>query len=120
MKTIFAFCALSAILILTFTFLSQTAKAESLEISTYYPSPNGVFDRMEVKGKLIVGNITDSNTPGITSINDVQNSQVYLTDSLILGLQPSGPNSPKEGQIFYNSTTKTMECYEGAWQQIGR
>jgi hypothetical protein len=111
------------ILCVFFTFLPQIIKAESLEFATYYPSPNGVFDRIEVKGQLIVGNITDSNTPGITSINDVQQDQVYVTDRLIFGLQPAEPGLAisRPGQIFFNNATgvKKLEFFNGTWWRLG-
>ena len=118
MKINFVFLALFLVFIPTLTF-PQTNQTESLSVTTYFPSPNAVFNKMEVRGKLVVGNITDSHTNGITSINDLKQDQVFVTDRIILGWQTSEPNPPHEGQIFYNNTSAKLEFYNGTWQKIG-
>jgi hypothetical protein len=120
MKIKHVFAALFLVFIPTLTF-PQTNQTESMSFTTYFPSPNAVFNKMEVRAKLVVGNITDSHTSGITSINDLQKDQVFVTDSIILGWQSSAPSPAYEGQIFFNNTSspKRLEVNNGTWQKIG-
>jgi hypothetical protein len=121
MKIKLAFATLFLILIPTLTF-SQSEKKESLTVTTYFPSPEAVFSRMEVRSKLLVGNVSDSHISSITSINDLQQGQVFVTNSTILGSLTSDPGSAQPGQIFYNNTTtgvKRVEFYNGNWISLG-
>ncbi len=112
-----------AILTLSFSTdlsFSQSNQHESLTISTYYPSPNAVFNSMEVRGKIIVGNITDSHTAGISTLNDIKQDQVYVTESLILGNQAIEPDpSTSIGQLFFNGTAGKLEFNHGTWHKLG-
>ncbi|MCX5707718.1 MAG: hypothetical protein NTY14_01850 [Candidatus Omnitrophica bacterium] len=124
MKIKFVFGVLLLVFIPALAF-SQTNKTESLSFTTYFPSPDAVFTRMEVRNKLIVGNISDSHTSGITSINDITKDQVFVADSIILGSQTTQPSIPRDGQLYFNNSTapggKTLEFYNGTgtWQKLG-
>ena len=43
----------------SFLSLAQSQSDGTITITTYYPSPNGVFKDMEVKEKLAIGNISN-------------------------------------------------------------
>jgi hypothetical protein len=122
MKIKFILGILLFILFPALTF-SQTNTTESLSFTTYFPSPNAVFDKMEVRSKLVVGNITDSNSAvnGIAVIGDLKKDQVFVTDSIILGSQTLEPTPAIDGQIFFNNSTgvQKLEFYNGSWQQLG-
>lgn len=121
MKINFVFLAFFLVFIPSLSF-PQTNQTESLTVTTYFPSPNAVFHRMVVKKNLIVGNISDSNTAenGIDDINDIQQDQVFVTNSIILGSQYSDPTSPREGEIFFNNTSKNLEVRNNTeWQKLG-
>ena len=125
MKIKHVFWALLLVFIPTLTF-PQTNQTESMSFATYFPSPNAVFNKMEVRAKLVVGNISDSNTAanGISTLNDIQKDQVFVANSIILGWQSSAPSPAYEGQIFFNNTSnpKRLEVFNGTgggWQKLG-
>lgn len=110
---IFVSCAVS---------FSQNDGNETLTLTTYLPSPNAVFNQLEAKTKLVVGDITHSNTAEnhIATINDVTDDQLFVENSVIFGNQTSSPASPKAGQIYFNNTSKTLEFNNGTgWQKLG-
>jgi hypothetical protein len=122
MKIKFVFLVLFLIFTPSITF-PQTNQTESLTVTTYFPSPNAVFQKMEVKRNLVVGNISDSNFAEnkIDDISDIPGDQIFVTDSIILGPQTS-PQAPfRNGQIYFNNSTgaKKLEFYNGTWSKLG-
>ena len=98
---------------------AQSSQTESLTITTYFPSPEGVFNKLEVHSGLVVGNISNSYL-GYTSISDLSNGQIYVGDRIILNNQTTQPESPSEGQLFYNTTDNVLEFYNNtSWVKIG-
>jgi hypothetical protein len=95
------------------------ADQESTTITTYYPSPNAIFNDMEVKTRAIVGDIANSHSATITNVSDIQSGQIWVEDSTIFNTLPSNPTTPLAGQVFFNNTSKTLEFYNGTWQKLG-
>lgn len=85
----------------------------SIIISTYFPSPNAAFNVMEAKNRTAVGDITMSGDPAIDTIDELQDGQIYVGDSIILGNRTTPPANPVEGMIFYNNTSKQLQFYNG-------
>jgi hypothetical protein len=75
----------------------QAQHDETLTISTYYPSPYGVYRRLEVKRALAVGGA------GFSTVNSLSSGQMFVNNSIILNNLTSlpGPAVAKEGQLIY-------------------
>jgi hypothetical protein len=101
--------------------LSHADTSESLTIITYYPSPNAVFNYLEARGKLVVGDITHSNTAQnhIDSIDDLDTGKLFVENSAIFGEQTVSPAPSHPGQVYFNGTSKKIEFYNGSWQHLG-
>lgn len=69
---------------------SSAVSAEEMTITTYYPSPNGAYDAMNVK-RLSVG---DTNGDGNVNASDVPSSDGYLSVADRLGIGTKTPSSP--------------------------
>jgi len=81
--------------ILYFAFLlllPSIVSAEEMTITTYYPSPNGAYDALNVK-RLSVG---DTNGDGSINASDVSASSGYLLVADKLGIGTRTPNGPLE------------------------
>ena len=65
----------------TITCFCQSNQSESLTITTYYPSPYGVYRNLEVKNGMAVGDITQS---PLNSMNNLTSGQLYINNSVIL------------------------------------
>lgn len=98
----------------SFLSLAQSRADETLTITTYYLSPNGVFKDMEVKDKLAVGNITDSGNTKCDSMQELKTGQVYVGHSILLRNRETLPNSHKPGEIIYNVDFHKIQFYDGA------
>lgn len=102
---------------------AQQDKADSVSFTTYYPSPNGVFTNLEVKRKLVVGNISESGNSQLDEISELGDGQIYVGDSLWLEPTTSQPTGTEvqEGQIIFNNTSgvKKLQFYNGSWQSAG-
>ena len=78
----------------------EQSNNETITISTYYPSPYGVYRELEVKGRMAVGNVRNDTNLG--HMSDLQEEQLYVGNSLLLkGLSSDPPNGQSiEGQII--------------------
>ena len=83
-KTIFVFCL---VFFATLPVFAQSNQAESLTISTYYPSPYGSYDRLQTR-RLAMG---DRNNDGKLTDADLppNDGQLYMGRSVIY--QPLNP-----------------------------
>ena len=101
-----------------FAALSSFALAEqdSLSITTYFPSPKTAYKDLEVKKKLVVGNISQSGNTKLDSIGELKNGQVYIGHSIVFSKEPTWPNNHKKGEIIYNVDHHKLQFYNGtAW-----
>ena len=106
------------ILFLTPAF-AQSNYSETLTITTYYPSPYGVYRNLEVKRGLAVGDITKG---PLGSMDNLTSGQLYINGSVILNSLPGtpAPAFSKAGQVIYvNNTTsgeRMLKFHDGnAW-----
>jgi len=76
---------------------TSVTRAEEMTITTYYPSPNGAYDALNVK-RLSVG---DTNGDGSINASDVSPSSGYLLVADKLGI---GMISPPESLAVYSAT----------------
>jgi hypothetical protein len=78
-------------------------------ITTYYPSPHGVYNRMEVKKALSVGNFTGAPS-GLDSVLNLDAGQFFVGESMILKSQASSnPPDGIAGQLIYVNNTTNKE-----------
>jgi len=112
-----------SILYLLMALLWNTAHAEDMTITTYYPSPNGTYDALSVK-RLSVG---DTNADGYINASDVSASSGYLLVADRLGIGTTtpqtqlqinaadedyafpNPGSTARGALFIRSTSSDKE-----------
>jgi hypothetical protein len=94
----------------------QVQKDEILTISTYYPSPYGVYRRLEVKRGLAVGG------SGFTTVNGLTPGQMFVNNSLILNTLLTTPldSAGKAGQLIYvGGTARMLKYHDGSkWVNV--
>jgi hypothetical protein len=91
---------------------------ETITISTYYPSPYGIYSNLEVKDGLAIGDIS---TSPIGSMANLTGGQLFINGSIILNSLSTYPTNPQAGQIFYytGGGEKTLKVYNStAWVDI--
>lgn len=93
---------------------AQSNQTESLTITTYYPSPYGVYHNLEVKRGLAVGDITKG---PLKSMNNLTSGQLYINNSVVLNSLSSYPPQPwHTGQVIYYSPDKMLKFFNStAW-----
>jgi hypothetical protein len=91
--------------------LAQSGVNETIAITTYLPSPNGVFGTLEVRKGIAIGNVTSD------IANNLTDGQIYLGESIIFSNLTSDPPTPcREGQIIYNGPEHMLKfCNGTAW-----
>ena len=87
---------------------AQSNYSETLTITTYYPSPYGVYRNLEVKSGLAVGDITQG---PLNSMDNLTSGQLYINNSLVLNSLPGTPVPAfsKAGQVIYVNNTISGE-----------
>jgi len=119
-------CLLNLLLVfspIVFILLYNSAKAEDITITTYYPSPNGSYDALIAK-RFSVG---DVNADGSINASDISASSGYLLVADRLGIRTTtpqtqlqinaadedyafpNPGSTARGALFIRSTTSDKE-----------
>ncbi len=95
----FFFISISIIL----SFIPALVKSETITITTYYPSPSGVYK--DIKTESIV-------------IGDVQENP---PDKGVLRFAPQNqPSSGKAGDIYFDQSSKRFKYYNGSeWKNLG-
>lgn len=86
---------------------------EQITITTYYPSPYGVYQALEAR-RLAVGTV-DATHP----MPDVNNA---TTDGVAIfrGQGPGNPTWASDGALYYNSSSHQFRYYNGtAWVPLG-
>jgi len=90
--------------------------AEDLTITTYYPSPAGVYNELQTN-KLSVG---DTDGSGSLNSSDLPpaNGQIYAARGVIFKPQSSLPSSGvTKGELVYNNSDNKFYYYDGtSWQ----
>ena len=96
-------------------FCSTFVLAEEITISTYYPSPYGVYNELQTS-KLGVGDTDSSGGLDAADLPDAD-GQAYVARSVIFKPQGSDPvGNEKSGELYYNSTDDKFKYYNGsAW-----
>lgn len=96
--------------------LGQSNQSESLTISTYYPSPYGVYRTLQVKKGLAVGG------SGPSAVDSLSQGQLFINNSVILNALPSTPASAsgRAGQVIYVGGTEHMLKFHNgtAWVNV--
>jgi hypothetical protein len=89
---------------------AQSNLTEKLTISTYYPSPYGVYRTLQVKKALAVGG------SGSSTVNSLNQGQLFINNSLILNTLPITPldSAGKAGQVIYvGGADKMLKYHDG-------
>ena len=107
-EMIFIVFILSLVLLIPAISQAQSNYSETLTITTYYPSPYGVYRNLEVKRGLAVGDITQSS---LGSMDNLTSGQLYINNSVILNTLSTTPanTSGKAGQVIYVNNTTSGE-----------
>jgi hypothetical protein len=104
------------IIISAFLPTAHSQNQESLSITTYYPSPNGVFRDLEIRSKLAVGNITNSGNTTYDSMAELGNAQMYV-NSIILGNVTVTPGTAcpanEAGTLRFNRNFRKLQFCDG-------
>jgi hypothetical protein len=116
---------LSLSLSLSLSFLSalifnSSAFAEDyITITTYYPSPYGVYNKLQ-SNKLAVGD-TNDDSEMTSSDQPPANGQIYTARSVIYKPQSSLPATDLlKGEVAYNNSDNKLYSYDGsAWAAVG-
>ena len=112
-----AVCILLALVCLQagipFFALGQSNCSETLTITTYYPSPYGVYRNLEVKRGLAVGDITQG---PLGSMDNLTSGQLYINNSVVLNALSTTPanSTGKAGQVIYvGGSDKMLKFHDG-------
>lgn len=96
--------SISCLLFPVSTLLSQTT--EDITITTYYPSPFGVYNELETN-RFMVGAGVMPDDDGVVNFQQ-------------LAAAPAGAASNTEGALYYNTTSSEFRYHNGAgWQSFG-
>jgi hypothetical protein len=118
----------SAVLLIFAVFLilassqAQFNTQDSINITTYYLSPNGAFNSMEIKKAINIGDMSDPGNATYKDFSALQDGQIYIGDSLIIQPLASAPASATEGQLWFNNTTTPakLQFHNGTqWKNVG-
>ncbi len=96
------------VLLLLFFFLGSSQcgfSQETVEITSYFPSPNGAFDRL-IANRVGIG----SNSSPQETATGVLNFGPRTAFPAVLGCS----GTPCPGELFYHGTLKTLYFYNGA------
>jgi len=74
---------------------------------------------MEARNKTAVGDITASGLSDLDNMSELQDGQLYVGDSIILGNLTAPPARTVEGMIMYNQTTSKLQFFNGTWVNAG-
>jgi len=98
--------------LVTFSCFSQESiTIESITITTYYPSPYGVYDQMRAN-KMVIGDPDSTSTPS-PDTNGVVRFKGISSD-------PTGFNDTKPGALYYNTSDDEFKYHDGTgWQALG-
>ena len=88
-------------------FAVLTFAQESITITTYYPSPYGVYNEMRAN-KMVIGDPDSSSTPtpsdGAVTFNPLS----------------AAPTTFSEGSLYYDDSADNFKYYDGsAWKEMG-
>lgn len=95
------------------------AQEESITITTYYPSPYGVYNELQ-SNKLAVGD-TDGDLQLTSADQPPANGQLYTARSVIYKPQSSLPVlDTRKGEAAYSNADNSLYLYDGsAWVKQG-
>jgi len=95
------------------SFAQEEEKEETITITTYYPSPYGVYNELQAN-RIAVG---DTNDDGQLTAEDQPpaDGQLYTARSVIYKPQSSLPAfDVREGELVYSETDKEFYYYDGS------
>ena len=110
---------IAAILILALTLSAFSADEGSITITTYYPSPYGVYNALQTN-KLAVGD-TNGDEKLDSGDQPPQAGQIQVARSVVFTPQNIlSLSDTREGEIAYDSASKSLRFYDGtAWKAVG-
>lgn len=99
---------------------APAARAESVEMTTYYPAPVGVYQRITTTDKTVLAR--DGGNVGIGVLAPARKLEVAgdaAVQSMILTPLDAAPTSPAEGMIYYNKAESHLYLRsENAWKRV--
>ena len=97
--------------------------SEEITITTYYPSPYGVYDDLEARHGFAVGDIVTNGPFGVNSVDALDTGELWVEDSVIFRPLPDNPTSwtaGKEGELAYSDNNDRHYYFNGTgWQGFG-
>ena len=98
-------------LFISLIFCRLSPAADQITITTYYPSPYGVYKELRAN-KMVIGDSDASSTPSPD------------TDGVVRfkgrGSDPAGADDTEPGALYYNTTDNEFRYYDGTgWQTLG-
>lgn len=113
-------CGISALLLficmVSLVFAEQPS--EKLTITTYYPSPTGIYNKLQSR-RFSVG---DTNDDGNINANDLPeyDGQLLVNRSVMVRPLREPPADGREGEIFYNLSAHSFYFHNGTdWVPMG-
>ena len=105
------------IIILSLFYFYSFAAEEKIAITTYYPSPHGIYNELQAN-KISVGDV--NNDGELSSLDHPPlNGQLYVARSVIYNPQTSLSSSGIKGEMVYNDATNGFYFYNGSsWREL--
>jgi hypothetical protein len=109
------------VILSAFIFLLYAQERKIIEefvITTYYPSPHGVYNELQAN-KLAVG---DTNRDGKLDASDQppEEGQLQVSRSVIFTPRNTPGAGVREGEVIYNSLTNSLRYFDGTkWLNVG-
>ncbi len=120
------------------TFAQPQQKEETITITTFYPSPVGVYNRLITRalgvgdvnndgqitetdspdpttnaGRLLVRGGIGIGTTNLQAVLDINAPYGNLANAIIFPRNSQAPPFPVEGMVYYNTTVQRLQVYEG-------
>ena len=91
------------------------ALAEDITLTTYYPSPRGVYDELKTMGQTLLAQ--SGGNVGIGTASPV--TKLEVNGAVRLGNFPdTNPPAGTDGALYFDTTFKQVMLYNGGWQNL--
>jgi hypothetical protein len=109
----------SSLVLLLAAGLATAGAAETVEMTTYYPAPVGVYQRLTTTDQAVLAR--DGGNVGVGVLAPAHKLDVAgdaSVHALLLQPQAAPPASPGPGTMYYAADGHLYLYSEGAWQQV--
>lgn len=99
---------------------ASPGRAESVEMTTYYPAPSGTYQRMTTTNQTVLAR--DGGSVGVGVAAPARKLDVAgdaRMSALVLQPQDAAPVTPVDGMLYFNQADKLLYIYaNGAWGRV--